>query len=195
MTFASAQPLSTGHPLRLASLNSADVAGGAEPFAAINWTVGSRAGAAPTLWFTCGDDSPFRPSPNYGHDVYFGRPDGEPDQGVSGSTDLWVQRADGSGRRRLVGGAGVGSEQWLDSRWVAYSTPTGDGYPAERQLGIVNIHTGRSQLLTEGDYHHTLVDYRDGRFLITETPTREDGGQHAEYTSKLYIIEPLRVRM
>jgi hypothetical protein len=84
---------------------------------------------------------------------------------------------------------------WLDDEWVAYATWMRKETGYTRQIGIVNTRTLQGQRLTGGPYVHTLCDYKDGCFLISETPTTPTGGNHAEYTSRLYVIEPLRVRM
>lgn len=132
-------------------------------------------------------------SPDRRHVLYKSGPSGDPlapfgpEQGVW----LWVTRTDGQGKRRVVR-IGSGRATWLDSEWLAYwPEPLGGPWPCERQIGIFSIHTGGGQVLTSGPYYHTLRDYRNGRFLITEEPVEE----RATYASRLYVIEPLRVRL
>lgn len=149
----------------------------------------------PKLWFVDHDMAAHRASPDGKHVIYAGRADGQPDRHPQVPRQLWVKRSDGGSRRRLAEKVGW-IHHWLDNEWVVYYTDRLTNSSAQQQIGIVNIHSLRGQLLTKGPFHHTLCDSRSGRFLVAEEPAQEGDEQaHRTYTSRLYIIEPLRVRM
>jgi hypothetical protein len=107
---------------------------------------------------------------------------------------LWVSRATGKAKHRVARiGWGSGAT-WVDSEWLEYFVGSDDpnaAWPRRQQIGIYNIGTHEGQLLTRGPFHHGLCDYRDGRFLVTETPA----DYRQRFISRLYVIEPLRVRV
>ena len=164
----------------------------------VTWAVGGqRRSGAPRVVFTCGDPASRITSADGRHTIYIAGDGGDPDgESHSAARHLWVQRSDGRGRRLLARDVSYW-HQWLDDEWVVYSqhAPADGGASGVMQLGIINVRTERGQLLTAGRYHHILRDYRDGRFLVTEHALGKDGEGYSAHKSRLYIIEPLRVRM
>jgi len=106
-------------------------------------------------------------------------------------SDLHVIRRDGTGDRHVL--ADVAYYGWRDDGRVLVSVgpnaaPDDDGwrprYP--RQLGFLDIHTGRVQWLTKGPFVHEILEEHDGIFLVREIPVGEDISR-----GDLYLIRPL----
>ena len=79
-----------------------------------------------------------------------------PDEGYD---DIWVINADGSGRTRLTRGLGAVSPRWSpDGSKIAYM-PTGETYPFERGIGVMNAD-GTNPITvweeSDGNYYEVL---------------------------------------
>jgi hypothetical protein len=106
--------------------------------------------------------------------------------------DLWVMRRDGWDDRLIARDVGYW-HQWLNSEWIVYETSQ---WPhGHVQIGTARAATAEGQRLTSGPFRHELCDFRSGKFLVEEHPPSKTGDPWWQFTSNLYIIEPLRVRM
>ena len=90
-----------------------------------------------------------------------------------------------------LGMADYSSCDFLNNDWVTLRTQARGQDDGRSQLVVRNLETGAGQILTKGPFHHELVDYHDGQFLVKETPV----GENPTDQSRLFIIEPQRVRM
>jgi hypothetical protein len=148
----------------------------------------------PQVWLTCGDLLHRQYSPHRRWLSYLSDASGVARHTGEGQDQcLAVKRLDGSRLRVLARGVDWYHE-WLDDNWLVYGTRGRERYGWERQFAVVRVSDGAGQALTKGAFHHRICDYRNGTFLVVEHPLADEEA-YAYYTSRLYAIQPQRVRL